>query len=137
MGFSATHVYLRGNLRVRLATQRKVVSKTKTPKTKTRRPKTYENEDLRKRRPTKTKTYENEDLRKRRPTKTKTPYENEDPLRKPFYFLVGNNLIIALRTNERMQKTNGRGMKYRNTYNGIISKFLKISFMSTSVMRQL
>ena len=28
-----------------------VVSKTKTPKTKTRRPKTYENEDLRKRRP--------------------------------------------------------------------------------------
>ena len=54
-----------------------VVSKTKTPKTKTRRPKTYENEDLRKRRPpTKTKTsYENEDP----PTKTKTPYENEDP----------------------------------------------------------
>ena len=39
----------------------RVVSKTKTPKTKTRRPKTYENEDLRKRRPTKTKTYENED----------------------------------------------------------------------------
>ena len=45
-----------------------VVSKTKTPKMKTRRPKTYENEDP---------------LRKWRPlTKTKTPYENDDPLRK-------------------------------------------------------
>ena len=53
------------------------------PKTKTRRAKTYKNEELRKRSPpTKTKTlYENEDpLRKRRPpTKTKTSYENEDP----------------------------------------------------------
>ena len=52
-----------------------VVSKTKTPKTKTRRPKTYENEDL----------------RKRRPTKTKTPYENEDP---PFFEAVGSTCSI-------------------------------------------
>ena len=52
-----------------------VVSKTKTPKTKTRRPKTYENEDL----------------RKRRPTKTKTPYDNEDP---PFFEAVGSTCSI-------------------------------------------
>ena len=52
----------------------KIVSKTKTPKTKTRRPKSYESEDLRKWTPS---------------TKTKTPYENEVPLRKqrPLYFL--------------------------------------------------
>ena len=42
-------------------------------KTKTRRPKTYENEDP---------------LQKRRPAKTKTPYENKDlRKRRPFYFL--------------------------------------------------
>ena len=58
-----------------VSTYRMVVSKTKTLKMKTRRPKTYKNEDLRKRRPpTKKKTYENKDpLRKRTPpTKTKT-----------------------------------------------------------------
>ena len=49
-------------------------------KTKTRRPKTYENEDpLQKRRPAKTKT----PLRKQRPTKTKT-----------LLFFVGNETIL-------------------------------------------
>ena len=67
----------------RLTSEFGVVAKKKTPKTKTRRPRTYENEDLRKRRPTKTKTYENEDLRKLRPpTKTKTPLRERRPLRK-------------------------------------------------------
>ena len=51
-----------------------VVSKTKTPKSKTRKLKTYENEDLRKQRP---------------PTKTKTFYENEDPF---IFYRKRNNL---------------------------------------------
>ena len=67
------------------------VSKTKTPKTKTRRPKTYENEDLlRKRRP----------LTKRRPpTKTKTPYENEDPLRKRRPTKTKTRIFFCLKRN--------------------------------------
>ena len=36
--------------------------------------------------------------------------------------------------NERITKTNGRSMKYRNTDNGIIST---LSFLSMSVMRQI
>ena len=39
--------------------------------------------------------------------------------------------------NERKPKTEGRSMKYRNTGNGIISTFVKLSFLSMSVMRQI
>ena len=39
--------------------------------------------------------------------------------------------------NERLTKANGRSMKYRNTDNGIISTFVKLSFLSMSVMRQI
>ena len=39
--------------------------------------------------------------------------------------------------NERIPKTDGRSMKYRNTGNGIISTFVKLSFLSMSVMRQI
>ena len=39
--------------------------------------------------------------------------------------------------NERITKTNGRSMKYRNTDHGIISTFVKLSFLSMSVMRQI
>ena len=39
--------------------------------------------------------------------------------------------------NERITKTNQRSMKYRNTDNGIISTFVKLSFLSMSVMRQI
>ena len=34
-------------------------------------------------------------------------------------------------------KTNGRSMKHRNADNGIISTFVKLSFLSLSVMRQI
>ena len=40
-------------------------------------------------------------------------------------------------TNERITKTKGRSMKYCNTGNGIISTFVKLSFFSMSVMRQI
>ena len=40
-------------------------------------------------------------------------------------------------TNERITNTNGRSMKYRNTGNGIISTFVKRTFLSMSVMRQI
>ena len=40
-------------------------------------------------------------------------------------------------SNERITKTNGRSMKYRNTDNGIISTLVKLSFLSMSVMRQI
>ena len=41
-------------------------------------------------------------------------------------------------TNERITKTNGRSMKYHNyTDNGIISTFVKRTFLSMSVMRQI
>ena len=39
--------------------------------------------------------------------------------------------------NERITKTNGRSMKHRNADNGIISTFVKLSFLSLSVMRQI
>ena len=39
--------------------------------------------------------------------------------------------------NERIPKTDGRSMKYRNTGNGIISTFDKLSFFSMPVMRQI
>ena len=39
--------------------------------------------------------------------------------------------------NERITKTNGRSMKYRNADNGIISTFVKLSFLSMSVTRQI
>ena len=39
--------------------------------------------------------------------------------------------------NKRIPKTNGRSMKYRNTGNGIISTFVKLPFLSMSVMRQI
>ena len=39
--------------------------------------------------------------------------------------------------NERIPKTEGRSMKYRNTGNGIISTFEKLSFLSMSVMHQI
>ena len=40
-------------------------------------------------------------------------------------------------TNEQITKTNGRSMKYRNTDDGIISTFVKLTFLSMSVMRQI
>ena len=39
--------------------------------------------------------------------------------------------------NERIPKTNGRSMKYRNTGNEIIWTFVKLSFLSMSAMRQI
>ena len=39
--------------------------------------------------------------------------------------------------NERIPKTDGRCMKYRNTGNGSISTFVKLSFLSMTVMRQI
>ena len=39
--------------------------------------------------------------------------------------------------NERIPKIDGRSMKYRNTGNGIIWTFVKLTFLSMSVMRQI
>ena len=39
--------------------------------------------------------------------------------------------------NERIPMTDGRSVKYRNTGNGIISTFVKLFFLSMSVMRQI
>ena len=39
--------------------------------------------------------------------------------------------------NERIPKTEGRSMKYSNTGNVIIWTFVKLSFLSMSVMRQI
>ena len=39
--------------------------------------------------------------------------------------------------NERIPKTDGQSMKYRNTGNGIIWTFVKISFLSMSVICQI
>ena len=39
--------------------------------------------------------------------------------------------------NERISKPDGRSMKYRNTGNGIILTFVKLSFLAMSVMRQI
>ena len=60
---------------------------------------------------------------------------------------INTNVTVRLRdefnrnketgTNERITKTNGRSMKYRNSDNGIISTFVKLTFLSMSVMRQI
>ena len=62
-----------------------------------------------------------------------------------FFFLLGlpvplldefnRNKETETSTNERI--TNRRSMKYRNTDNGIISTFVKLPFLSMSVMRQI
>ena len=39
--------------------------------------------------------------------------------------------------NERIPKTDGRSMKYRNTGNGIMWTFVKLSFLSMSVICQI
>ena len=55
------------------------------------------------------------------------------PLRVEF----NRNRETETNKNERIAKTNGRSMKHRNADNGIISTFLKLSFLSLSVMRQI
>ena len=55
------------------------------------------------------------------------------PLRDEF----NRNKEIETSKSERMTKSNGRSMKYRNTDNGIISTLVKLSFLSMSVMRQI
>ena len=47
------------------------------------------------------------------------------PLRDEF----NRNKETETSKNERISKTNGRSMKYRNTGNGIISTFVKFSFL--------
>ena len=39
--------------------------------------------------------------------------------------------------NERIPKTDGRSLKYRNTGNGIIWTFVKLSFLSMSIICQI
>ena len=55
------------------------------------------------------------------------------PLRDEF----NRNKETGTSTNERITKTNAPSMKYRNTDNGIISTFVKFTFLSMSVMRQI
>ena len=55
------------------------------------------------------------------------------PLRDEF----NRNKETERNKNERITKTDGRSMKYRNTDNGIILTFVKLSFLSMSVMRQI
>ena len=55
------------------------------------------------------------------------------PLRDEF----NRNKETETSTNERITKINARRMKYRNTGNGIISTFVKLTFLSMSVMRQI
>ena len=57
----------------------------------------------------------------------------------PFHLLdeFNRNKETETSKNERITKTNGRSMKYRNTDNGIISTFVKLSSLSMSVMRQI
>ena len=55
------------------------------------------------------------------------------PLRVEF----NRNRETETNKNERITKTNGRSMKHRNADNGIISTFVKLSFLSVSVMRQI
>ena len=55
------------------------------------------------------------------------------PLRVEF----NRNRETETNKNERITKTNGRSMKHRNADNGIISTFVKFSFLSLSVMRQI
>ena len=55
------------------------------------------------------------------------------PLRDEF----NRNKETEISTNERITKTNRRSMKYRNTDNGIIATFLKLTFLTMSIMRQI
>ena len=55
------------------------------------------------------------------------------PLRVEF----NSNRETETNKNERITKTNGRSMKHRDADNGIISTFVKLSFLSLSVMRQI
>ena len=55
------------------------------------------------------------------------------PLRDELY----QNKETETSKNERIPKTNGQSMKYRNTGNGIIVTFVKLSFLSMSVIRQI
>jgi len=55
----------------------------------------------------------------------------------PVLVFVLRNKGTETSKNERIPKTDGRSMKYRNTGNGIISTFVKLSFLSMSVMRQI
>ena len=55
------------------------------------------------------------------------------PLRDEF----NRNKETETSTNERITKTNERIMKYCNTDNVIISIFVKLTFSSMSVMRQI
>ena len=55
------------------------------------------------------------------------------PLRDEF----NRNKETETSKNERIPKTDGRSMKYRNTGNGIIWTFVKLSFLSMSLMRQI
>ena len=50
------------------------------------------------------------------------------PLRDEF----NRNKETETNTNERITKTNERSMKYRNTDNGIISTFVKLTFFNLS-----
>ena len=123
----------------------KVVSKTKTPKTKTRRP-------------TKTKTLFNF-CRKRNIALlgqncwiTAVNPEIHQAWKFDIYHLEhqtnsNTNVTAPLRdefdrnketetsTNERIPKINGRNMKYRNTDNGIISTFVKLSCRCLSCVK--
>ena len=55
------------------------------------------------------------------------------PLRDEF----NRNKETETNKNERITKTDGRSMNYRNTDNGIILTFVKLSFLSMSIMRQI
>ena len=55
------------------------------------------------------------------------------PLREEF----NRNKETETSTNERITKTNRRSIKYRNNDNGIISTFVKLTFLSMSVIRQI
>ena len=55
------------------------------------------------------------------------------PLRDEF----NRNKETETSKNERIRKTNGGSMKYPNTGSGINSTFVKLSFLSMSVMRQI
>ena len=55
------------------------------------------------------------------------------PLRDEF----NRNKKTETSKNERIPKTNGQSMKYRNTINGIILTCVKLAFLSMSVMRQI
>ena len=66
-------------------------------------------------------------------TSTNTITNLKVPLRDEF----NRNKETETTTNERITKTNGRSMKYRITNNGIISTFVRLTFLSMTVMRQI